>query len=224
MRKIRRVIIFLVLFMLSSCALTIPNVEICADKGRFGAFCQYTTSPEQKRSLTVAQWLAVRQADPQFCFAPEALGAYNSFISDQCAITQFNKNPFIWCQKQKPQTKNKRALRPESITTVTIPNVEICADEITHGAFCKFTRSSTSRTLTEAEWDQMRPGMFCMGTDALGEYQSFIESSCNYNKDCVNAANALVRTLGIARAHQRKARSEMGLRVSSVQRQYPRNR
>jgi hypothetical protein len=144
-----------------------------------------------------------------------SLGTYNSFVSDQCAITSYNKNPFIWCLHQKPlkRTSNlkRRAVRPRAITTVTIPNVLICADAITHGAYCQYTRSGQSQTLNQAQWDQLRFGWFCMGADALAEYQKFIESSCNYNKDCVSSALALNRTISRLKARQTKARRSMGL-------------
>lgn len=186
MRKLK---VYLVFLFLVGCTLFYPNVEICTDGGRFGAFCKYTRSSIQ-RSLTKPQWDVYRVG--QFGISPDGFGKYQRFIADQCTI---GKN----CKDEPPQppTKQSGKLKIQSISTVTIPNVEICADEGDLGAFCKFTRSSVTRTIPKAQWDIMRAGWFFFTPDSLGEYQTFVSSSCNLNKNCIDATASVSRTLQI---------------------------
>lgn len=68
---------------------------------------------------------------------------------------------------------------------LTIPNVEVCADEGRFGAYCKYTRSERERELNKAQWDALRAqGWFCMSPPAYGAYQKFVEQACNQNKSC----------------------------------------
>lgn len=71
---------------------------------------------------------------------------------------------------------------------LTVPNVEVCADEGKYGAFCKYTRSERTRELTKGQWDAIRPGYFCMSAPAYGSYQRFIEQACNQEKSCIDEA------------------------------------
>lgn len=207
MVRFRQTIVGICLFMLASCALYRPNVEICADEGKFGASCKFTRS-DMKRNLTKQQWDSIRmnkagQDQPYFCMAPESLGKYQKFIADECVITG----------KCKDKQIKAKGLDPLGLKQVTIPNVEICADEGDLGAFCKFTRKNQTRTLNLAQWDQQRFGWFCMASDSLAEYQSFIQHACNQEKNCIEQANQTLRTF---------ERLRLGSRRMQLRRQEPR--
>ena len=224
MGRFKQIIVGICLLMLASCALMRPNVEVCADEGKFGASCKYTRSPD-KRDLTKAQWDQLRMNkagldQPYFCMSQESLGKYNKFVADECVITGKCKD--------KPK-KNKQSLDALGLKQVTIPNVEICADEGDLGAFCKYTRKNQTRTLNLAEWDQQRFGWFCMDSDALDDYQSFIQHACNQEKNCIEQATQTFRTfqrlkLGSRRMQLRRQEQRQSFMLFSQNNRSGRNR
>ena len=78
----------LLIFALSGCSLVVPNVKICADKGKFGAVCAYTRDAKKKKiQVSKQEW--DRERIGQFCMDAEGLGKYQTFIEKAC---QQNKN------------------------------------------------------------------------------------------------------------------------------------
>ena len=78
----RKILFVIFVLSLSACAKNvIPNVEICADAGQFGAFCKFTRSGNS-RNIEKPQWDMDRVG--QFCMTPEGIGKYQKFIETAC--------------------------------------------------------------------------------------------------------------------------------------------
>jgi hypothetical protein len=70
----------------TACTLEIPNVPICADKGKFGAICAYTRGDVNKKQIPKLQWDNMRVG--MFCMDAKALGDYKTFIEKACQQDQ----------------------------------------------------------------------------------------------------------------------------------------
>ncbi len=70
----------------AGCTLEIPNVPICADKGKFGAVCANTIGDANVRQITKLKWDQMRVG--WFCMDAKALGDYKTFIEKACQQDQ----------------------------------------------------------------------------------------------------------------------------------------
>lgn len=59
-----------------------------------------------------------------------------------------------------------------------VPNVEVCIELPSGGAFCKYTLKDIERRIPVEEWDTLSTGRLSMTPEAFGEYQKFIEGAC----------------------------------------------
>lgn len=67
----------------SGCPLKIPNVEFCADKGKYGAVCAYwLNAKDTKRRIKKSDWDKARIG--MFCTSPKGLGAINALVEKAC--------------------------------------------------------------------------------------------------------------------------------------------
>lgn len=65
----------------------VPNVRVCADKGRFGAVCAYTRDDKKTKILMdKVAWDSVRTG--QFCMDGKSFAQYQKFIEQVCAQEQ----------------------------------------------------------------------------------------------------------------------------------------
>lgn len=79
---IERLSLFVLALLTSSCTQTVPNAQVCADKGILGAKCAFTRNgPESK--LAKLQWDRTRVG--WFCMDARDFGKYQKFIEDACA-------------------------------------------------------------------------------------------------------------------------------------------
>lgn len=70
---------------LASCSLSVPNNEVCADKGTLGARCAFTVSGPA-RNIAKAEWDEVRFGN--FCMSPEAFAANQKFMEQACELVK----------------------------------------------------------------------------------------------------------------------------------------
>lgn len=86
-----------------------------------------------------------------------------------------------------------------SACQLTPPNVEVCVDLGSNGAFCQFTLEDIERYIPEEIWEEMQQGRFSMDVESFGEYQKFIETACEFKK-CTKkerrAQKKLLRRMG----------------------------
>lgn len=71
--------------MLNCASSTIPNAEVCADKGPLGAACAYTRDGVDE-NMSFLKWQNVRVG--WFCMDANDFGKYQAFIEDTCARSQ----------------------------------------------------------------------------------------------------------------------------------------
>lgn len=83
--KMLCVILFVLVGLLSSCALVPPDVEVCADLVGGGAFCR-TTISEREREIPVEEWPDMDAT--MLKITPEDVGKLLSFIEKACVQTQ----------------------------------------------------------------------------------------------------------------------------------------
>lgn len=74
--------VFLLSAFSMSCTLKVPNVPVCADKGRLGAVCAYTLGDEEILRLNRMDWDKKRVG--WFCMDAKAYGDYKTFIEMAC--------------------------------------------------------------------------------------------------------------------------------------------
>lgn len=72
----------LVSLTLVNCSLQVPNVPICADKGKLGAICAFTRGDAEVKQIPKLQWDQMRVG--WFCMDAKALGDYKTFIEKAC--------------------------------------------------------------------------------------------------------------------------------------------
>lgn len=85
----------------SGCPVNVPDVEICADKGKLGAICASLHSRgEVTRRVRPIQWAEARVG--MFCMSPEGLGRINATIEKLCQSHQCveDVNKFIKALKE----------------------------------------------------------------------------------------------------------------------------
>lgn len=66
-----------------SCSETIPNSEVCADKGILGAHCAWTLAGNS-RNISKLAWDKERIGD--FCLNSKDFGKYQEFILKSCQM------------------------------------------------------------------------------------------------------------------------------------------
>lgn len=71
--------------LLLSCSQTVPNAQVCADKGILGAVCAYTRNGPTSK-VPVATWN--KQRIGWFCMDASDFGKYQQFIEDTCQKDQ----------------------------------------------------------------------------------------------------------------------------------------
>lgn len=67
-----------------------------------------------------------------------------------------------------------------------IPDVEICSDAGSLGAFCVTTISGKEREVAKEAWDKERFGYLCMSANSYAEIKKTILELC-HNQKCVEA-------------------------------------
>lgn len=80
--------LWLSLFALSclSCTLEVPNGPVCADKGKFGAVCDFTRPPHKTTKVSKFDW--DKQRVGWLCLNPKLFGDYKTFIEKACQKDQ----------------------------------------------------------------------------------------------------------------------------------------
>lgn len=80
MRSLNRVLLILLSLVSISCAVNVPNVEVCG-RLRVGAVCSYTLDGPNSR-MSEEQWIDVRLG--RISMTPEAYGEIKKFILIVC--------------------------------------------------------------------------------------------------------------------------------------------
>lgn len=69
--------------VLSACSVSIPNIEMCRDKGKLGALCAYwLNAAETKRKVSLIEWNKKRLG--MVCVSEKGLGNINAIIESLC--------------------------------------------------------------------------------------------------------------------------------------------
>ncbi len=67
----------------SGCAVMIPNIEFCRDKGKFGAVCAFwLNANETKRAIPLMEWNSKRLG--MVCTSEKGTGNVNAIIAKLC--------------------------------------------------------------------------------------------------------------------------------------------
>lgn len=72
-----------------------------------------------------------------------------------------------------------------SCAKIEIPDIEVCSDAGSLGAFCVTSVSNKERDIEKVKWDAERFGMLCMKSDAFADIKAAILKLCHNNKRCV---------------------------------------
>ena len=88
------------------------------------------------------------------------------------------------------------SIKLPSGVVLEIPNIEVCADKGSFGAFCAWTRDGTDREIAKQAWDAERFGYYCMKPEGFVRFQEFIEKACASDSTCVDEAQAVMRAFG----------------------------
>lgn len=73
--------------LLSSCTISVPNIEFCRDKGKFGAKCAYwLNAKETLRTVPLQKWNAQRIG--MVCTSEKGMGNVNATIEKLCQNQQ----------------------------------------------------------------------------------------------------------------------------------------
>lgn len=85
MRLILLLNTILIGFLASGCTLTVPNLEVCRDKGRLGAHCAFTNAGPS-RDIPVGVWNETRFG--QFCMTEEVFARNQLFVEQACELSK----------------------------------------------------------------------------------------------------------------------------------------
>lgn len=69
--------------LVSGCQLSVPNIEVCRDKGALGAHCAHTND-NQIRDIPFEEWQDVRFG--QFCMVEEDFAKNQKFVEQACQM------------------------------------------------------------------------------------------------------------------------------------------
>lgn len=83
MRQQTTLFIAVAAFFLASCSLTVPNIEVCRDKGPLGARCAFTNSGPS-RDIPLETWEIARFG--QFCMKEDAFAKNQLFFEQACEL------------------------------------------------------------------------------------------------------------------------------------------
>lgn len=73
--------------VLSGCSVSIPNIEMCRDKGKFGAICAYwLNASATKKRVSLSEWNSKRLG--MVCVSEKGLGNINAIIESLCQNQQ----------------------------------------------------------------------------------------------------------------------------------------
>lgn len=96
----------------SGCPIKIPDVEICADKGKLGAVCASLHSKGKvTRRVRPAEWQSARIG--MFCLSPKGLGEMNAVIEKACQNRQCVEDTKNFIKALQQESKDAEVQRTE---------------------------------------------------------------------------------------------------------------
>jgi hypothetical protein len=72
-------------FLVSGCSLTVPNIEVCRDKGELGARCGFTNNGPS-RDIPLDAWQQERFG--QFCMKEVDFAKNQKFFEEACLLVK----------------------------------------------------------------------------------------------------------------------------------------